>query len=479
MNSKVIEKLKKETNNSEYIIYREKYIGKSKLDIIYNETLSDSDKLSDFVLRSLDHIESIYNEQEQLYNIIKDNISNIKYREIKDYNDICKYLNNGFAILLIENDYSLALEVKKNLSRSVEKPMTETTIRGPLDSFNENIETNVGLINRRLKTNKLWNKDYELGHYTKNKVSVLSIDGIADNSVRNEVIKKLNKIDIDGVTDSGSLKHLLTNETKTIFPTIMTTERPDKVCDALLNGKTVIVVDNCPFVLIMPVFLNDYFISEDDKDSKSMNNSLIRILRYVAFFITLMTPALYIAITTFNQEMLPLEFIISFASQRNSVPFPAFFEALLMILSFEILRESDLRIPNVSTSALSIVGALILGEAAVNAGIVSPVMIIVEAVTAISALLFTEPELINAIKWYRLLFMIGATTIGMYGVFLVFIFFITNLCSINSFGKPYTIPYAPLSVAGLKNSFIKLPLKSRNKRNEYLTKNIVREASHE
>lgn len=479
MNSKVIEKLKKETNNSEYIIYREKYIGKSKIDIIYNETLSDSDKLSDFVLRSLDHIESIYNEQEPLYDIIKDNISNIKYREIKDYNDICKYLNNGFAILLIENDYSLALEVKKNLSRSVEKPMTETTIRGPLDSFNENIETNVGLIKRRLKTNKLWNKDYELGRYTKNKVSVLSIDGIADVNVRNKVIKKLNKIDIDGVTDSGSLKHLLTNETKTIFPTIMTTERPDKVCDALLNGKTVIVIDNCPFVLIMPVFLNDYFISEDDKDSKSMNNSLIRILRYVAFFITLMTPALYIAITTFNQEMLPLEFIISFASQRNSVPFPAFFEALLMILSFEILRESDLRIPNVSTSALSIVGALILGEAAVNAGIVSPVMIIVEAVTAISALLFTEPELINAIKWYRLLFMIGATTIGMYGVFLVFIFFITNLCSINSFGKPYTIPYAPLSVGGLKNSFIKLPLKSRTKRNEYLTKNIVREANNE
>lgn len=479
MNSKVIEKLKKNTNNSEYIVYREKYIGKSKIDIIYNETLSDSDKLSDFVLRSLDHIESIYDEKEPLYDIIKDNISNIKFKEIKGYEDICKYLNNGFAILLIENDYSLALEVKKNLSRSVEKPMTETTIRGPLDSFNENIETNVGLIKRRLKSNKLWNKDYELGRYTKNKVSVLSIDGIVDTSVKDKVIKKLDKIDIDAVTDSGTLKHLLNKETKTIFPTIMTTERPDKVCDALLNGKTVIIVDNSPFALIIPVFLNDYFLSEDDKDAKSINNSLTRILRYVAFFITLMTPALYIAVTTFNQEMLPLEFLISFASQRSSVPFPAFFEALLMILSFEILRESDLRIPNVSTSALSIVGALILGEAAVNAGIASPVMIIVEAVTAISALLFTEPELINAIKWYRLLFMIGATTIGMYGVFIVFIFFLTNLCSINSFGKPYTIPYAPLSIAGLKNSFIKFPLRSRTKRNEYLTKNIVREVNHE
>lgn len=479
MNNKIINKLKKDTNNSSYIVYREKYISNKKIDIIYIETLCDSDKLSDFILRSLDHIESIYNEKETLYDIIKDNISNMKIKEVKNYDDICKYLNNGFTILLIEDDYSLALEVKKNLSRSIDKPITESTLRGPLDCFTENIEINIGLIKRRIKTNKLWNKDYELGKYTKNKASVLYINDIADPKVKNNIIEKLNKIDIDSITDSGTLKHLLVKETKTIFPTIMTTERPDKVCDALLQGKTVIILDNSPFALIMPVFLNDFFISEDDKDSKYMNNSLIRILRYVAFFITLMTPALYIAVTTFNQEMLPLEFLISFASQRNSVPFPAFFEALLMILSFEILRESDLRIPNVSTSALSIVGALILGEAAVNAGIVSPVMIIVEAVTAISALLFTEPELINAIKWYRLLFMIGATTIGMYGVFIVFIFFITNLCSINSFGKPYTIPYAPLSKEGLKNSIIKFPLKNRTKRNKYLTNNIVKEVNHE
>lgn len=479
MNNKIIDKLKKDTNNSSYIVYRDKYISNIRIDIIFYETLCDSDKISDFVLRSLDHIDGIYNEKELLYDTIKNSISNFKIKEIKDYNDICKYLNNGFVIFLIEDDYSLALEVKKNLSRSIDKPMTESTLRGSFDCFTENIETNIGLIKRRIKSNKLWNDDFELGRYTMNKISVLSIDGITDINVKNNVIDKIKKIDIDSITDSGSLKKLISKETKTIFPVTMTTERPDKVCDALIEGKTVIIIDNSPFALILPVFLNDYFISQDDKDSKSINNSLTRILRYIAFFITLMTPALYIAITTFNQEMLPLEFLVSFASQRSSVPFPAFFEALLMILSFEILRESDLRIPNVSTSALSIVGALILGEAAVNAGIVSPVMIIVEAVTAISALLFTEPELINAIKWYRLLFMIGATTIGMYGVFIVFIYFLTNLCSINSFGKPYMIPYAPLSISGLKNSFIKFPIRKRTKRNEYLTKNITREVNHE
>ena len=478
MNEKIIEELKKDTNNSSYIIYRDMNIKKNKINIIYNETLTDSDKLSNFVLRSLVNIEKNYDGKEPRYDTIKNNINNIKIKKIKNYDDICTYLNNGFVILLIENDYSLALEVKRNLSRSIDKPITETTIRGPLDAFNENIETNIGLIKRRIKSNCLWNEDLEIGQYSKTKISILTVDGLAEKTIQEEIIKILKNIKIDRIIDSGTLKHLIQKETKSIFPTIMTTERPDKVCDALMKGKTVIIVDNSPFALIMPVFLNDYFLAEDDKDSKFINNSLTRILRYIAFFITIATPGMYIAITTFNQEMLPLELLTSFASQRSTVPFPAFFEALLMILSFEILRESDLRIPNISNSALSIVGALILGEAAVNAGIVSPIMIIVEAITAISALIITEPELANAIKWYRLFFMIGGTTIGMFGVFIVFIFLIVNLCSLNSFGKPYMIPFAPLS-EDIKNSFIKFPLKFRRKRDKFLTKNITKEVNNE
>ena len=478
MNTKIINKLKEETNNSSYIVYREKYINNIKIDIIYNEVLTDQDKMSNFIYRSLDHIEKIYQEKELLYDVIKNNISNIKIKEINNYQDICKYLNNGFVILLIEDDYSLALEVKKNLTRSIEKPMTETTIRGAMDSFTENIETNIGLIKRRLKTNKLWNKDIELGRYTKNKISILTIDGITNNDIKDNIINKLNNIEIDSITDSGTLKHLIEKETKTIFPTTITTERPDKVVSSLLRGKTVIIIDNCPFVLIMPVDINDFFLSQDDKDSNYINNSLTRILRYLAFFITVLTPGIYIALTTFNQEMIPLELLTSFASQRSTVPFPAFFEALLMFVSFEILRESDYRIPNVSNSALSIVGALILGEAAVNAGIVSPIMIIIVAITAISALVIVEPELSNAIKWYRILFMLGGTTIGIFGIFIVFIIFTTNLCSINSYGKSFTMPFTPID-SDIKNSIIKFPLLKRNKRNKYLTNNIIREVSYE
>lgn len=478
MNTKIINKLKEETNNSSYIVYREKYINNIKIDIIYNEVLTDQDKISNFIYRSLDHIEKIYQEKELLYDVIKNNISNIKIKEINNYQDICKYLNNGFVILLIEDGYSLALEVKKNLTRSIEKPMTETTIRGAMDSFTENIETNIGLIKRRLKTNKLWNEDMELGKYTKNKISILTIKGLTDSKIKDNIINKLNSLEIDGVTDAGTLKHLIENETKTIFPTSITTERPDKVVSSLLRGKTVIIIDNCPFVLIMPIDINDFFLSQDDKDSNYINNSLTRILRYLAFFITILTPGIYIALTTFNQEMIPLELLTSFASQRSTVPFPAFFEALLMFVSFEILRESDYRIPNVSNSALSIVGALILGEAAVNAGIVSPIMIIIVAITAISALVIVEPELSNAIKWYRILFMLGGTTIGIFGIFIVFIIFTTNLCSINSYGKSFTMPFTPID-SDIKNSIIKFPLLKRNKRNKYLTNNIIREVSYE
>ena len=478
MNTKIINKLKEETNNSSYIVYREKYINNIKIDIIYNEVLTDQDKMSNFIYRSLDHIEKIYQEKELLYDVIKNNISNIKIKEINNYQDICKYLNNGFVILLIEDDYSLALEVKKNLTRSIEKPMTETTIRGAMDSFTENIETNIGLIKRRLKTNKLWNEDMELGKYTKNKISILTIKGLTDSKIKDNIINKLNSLEIDGVTDTGTLKHLIENETKTIFPTSITTERPDKVASSLLRGKSVIIIDNCPFALIMPVDINDFFLSQDDKDSNYINNSLTRILRYLAFFITVLTPGIYIALTTFNQEMIPLELLTSFASQRSTVPFPAFFEALLMFVSFEILRESDYRIPNISNSALSIVGALILGEAAVNAGIVSPIMIIIVAITAISALVVVEPELSNAIKWYRILFMLGGTTIGIFGIFIVFIIFTTNLCSINSYGKSFTMPFTPIN-SDIKNSIIKFPLLKRNKRNKYLTNNIIREVSYE
>jgi spore germination protein KA len=314
----------------------------------------------------------------------------------------------------------------------------------------------------------------EIGRHTTTKISIVYINGICKKEIVNTIKEKIKNIDIDGIISSGTIKNLIEKENKSVFPTIFSTERPDKTCRALLEGRIVILVDCSQFALILPIVLNDLFISTEDNFSKSINITFTRLVRYLAFFITMFTPAIYLAITTYNQEMLPTELLVSFASQRSSVPFPAFFEALLMAFSFEILRECDLRSPTFTSSALSTVGALILGEAAVSAGIVSPIMIIVIAITALSALLFTEPEMINGIRWYRILFMLGASFMGIIGVVITFIYLIVKICSLNSFGIPYISPFAPISITGLKDSIIKFPTKDLNKREKYFSDNITK-----
>ena len=471
----IISLLKKETNNDSDIVYRKKTINKETIYIIYNEPLTSSDKISDFIIRSLDSIDYRYSNSKSIYEKIVNDINNFKVIEINTYKDICYYLNYGFTIIVFDNNKFLALETKNNLARSISTPSTETTLRGSMDSFIEELKINIGLVRKRIKNNNLWTISNDIGKYTKTRTTILYINGICKEELVDKINKLISKINIDGVTSEGTIKNLIEKENKSVFPTIQTTQRPDKVAKALLKGKIAILIDGTPYALILPTTLNDYFMSAEDSSGKSINVTFTRIIRYICFFISLLTPALYIAITTYNQELLPTDLLISFASQRESVPFPAFFEAFIMIISFEILRESDLRIPSFSSSALSIVGALILGEAAVNAGIVSPIMIIVISITAISALPFPEPELINGLRWYRLLFMIGATFLGIIGVVLAFIFFLLNLSTLESFGIPYLTPFAPTYKSGLKNSFIKFPTKLLNKRDKYLSNNINKE----
>jgi spore germination protein KA len=239
------------------------------------------------------------------------------------------------------------------------------------------------------------------------------------------------------------------------------------------------MIDNDPFVLILPSTLNDYFVSEEDNYNKSINVSITRIIRYLTFAITLLTPGIYIALTTYNQEIIPTQLLISIAAQRESVPFSTFVEAILMIIAFEILRESDLKLPSFASSAISIVGALILGEAAVNAGIVSPIMIIVVAITAISSLIFVEPEFTSALRIYRIGFMIGGAIFGIHGILLMAILMLTQLVSYDFLGIPYLSPFAPPITADLKDSIIKFPTIKLKKRNQLLTNNITKNITEE
>ncbi len=464
----IINRLKKETNNNENIIIRKKSILFKKIYIIYNETITSSDSISNYIIRSLNNIYI------PTYNHILDRISNFKYKELTTYEDISYYLNSGFTIILFNNNKYIALETRKNLSRGITTPTTENAPRGALDSFTENIENNIGLIKRRIKSNNLWIKNYQLGKYTKTSVSLLYINSIAKKEIIDTVDKLLNKINIDGIIATGTIRNLIEKENKNNFPNTMSAEKPYTAVKYLLQGNVVILADNDPFALIMPTNINDYFISEEDDFNKSINVTLTRIIRYLTFFITLLTPGVYIALTTYNQEIIPTELLISIAAQRENVPFSTFVEALLMMISFDILRESDLKIPSFASSAISIVGALILGEAAVSAGIVSPIMIIVIAITSVSSLTFVEPEFINALRLYRLLFMIGGALFGMHGILLVFIYMIIKLSSYDFLGVPYLTPFSPPITANLKDSIYKAPTRKIDRRNPQLSNNIIK-----
>ena len=471
--NETINRIKKETNNQENIIYRRKRILHKQIYIIFNETLSASDKISDFVIRSLNRIHI------PTYKNIINKISNFKYKEINSYEEIVYYLNSGFTILLVSNNKYLALETKKDLSRGVSTPVTENTSRGALDAFTENIESNIGLLKRRIKSNDLWFKNYKLGKYTETSTCLIYIKSIANEELVNKLDNLLKNINIDGIIASGTIRNLIEKENKNFFPNIISAEKPYTAIKYLLQGNVIIMIDNDPFVLILPSTLNDYFISEEDDYNKSINVTVTRIIRYLTFIITLVTPGVYIAITTFNQEILPTQLLVSIAAQRENVPFSAFFEAIIMIIAFEILRESDLKLPSFANSALSIVGALILGEAAVSAGIVSPIMIIIIAITAISSLIFVEPQFTTALRVYRLGFMIGGTVFGIHGVLLMFILLITKLASYDFLGMPYLSPYAPPISADLKDSIVKFPTINVRKRNHLLSNNITKNKTEE
>ena len=469
--NKIIDKLKKETNNDDNIVYRKKIILYKTIYIIYNQTITSSSDISDYVIRSLNKIYL------PLFNNIINKIIKFKYKEINTYEDLTYYLNSGFTIILYKENKYIALETRKDLSRGITTPTTENTPRGALDSFTENIENNIGLIKRRIKSNNLWIKNYRIGKYTDTSVSLLYIKGVAKEKLVNDVDKLLKKINIDGIIATGTIRNLIEKENKNNFPSIMSAEKPYTAVKYLLEGNVVVLADNDPFALIMPTTINDYFLSEEDDFTKSINVSLTRMIRYLSFIITLLTPGIYIAMTTYNQEIIPTELLIGIAAQRENVPFSTFVEALLMMISFEILRESDLKIPSFASSAISIVGALILGDAAVSAGIVSPIMIIVIAITSISALTFVEPEFINALRLYRFLYMIGGALFGIHGVLLIFIFMIINLSSYDFLGMPYLTPFAPPITANLKDSIIKDKTINIKKRNHILTDNITKNKS--
>ena len=470
----MLDKLKKETNYASDIIYKRINIANKEITLIYSEVITSSDAISKIILNNISFmIEEKLIDSNNLFNNLYNNLPGSNRSIINSYDDLVNKVLNGFIIIYLNDNEIFAYETRVSLDRGITNSTREITIRGPKDSFSENYNKNLGLIRYRIKNKNLWIKDLFIGKYSNTKVGILYINSIVSNDLVNDIYNKLSKINIDAILDSSYLKRYLTNK-NSIFPTIMSTERPDVVSQALLEGKCVILVDNSPYALIMPCFFIDFFHTPDDYYDKAINITFIRIIRLLAFIIAIFIPAYYIAITTHNHDSVTTDLLLNFLSQRRTVPYPALVEALLMTISFEILRESDMH-SSTGGSAVSILGGLVLGDAAVSAGIISPIMIIVVAISAIAGLSFTSIELTNAIRFFRILLMILAATLGIYGIFLGGLILITKLASINSFNIPYLAPFSPLILSEQKDALFKINTNNKIKtRNPLLSRNKIR-----
>lgn len=452
--------INEKTGNSSDIVTRTIKIGQKKVGYVYYESVSSDDKISDFLVRGLtwDAKNTNINLFDHMFSTLENTIINSKIKVIETYDDIFYHLASGFTVILVERyEKAIAIETREKLDRGVVESTTEAIVRGPKDSFTENHNMNIGLIRKRIKDPNLWFTEIKIGKRTKTKVAISYINDIVEKNKIDSIKKKLESIDIDAVLDSGYLRDFLTSNKFNDFPQVISSERPDLACSSLLDGKVIILVENSPFVLIIPGLFVDYFHSAEDNYQMPINVSATRLLRFIGFFITILTPALYIALTTFDVKLIPSQLLISLATQREGVPFPTSVEVIIMLTTFEILRECDLRMPKQMGASVSIVGALVLGDAAVAAGIVSPIVVIIVAITSIGGLLFSDIDVINSIRLWRIIFILAASLLGMIGIVIAGFILITRLSSINVLGISYLSPFSPFSLQGQKYGIIKTP----------------------
>jgi len=382
---------------------------------------------------------------------------------------------DGKTVILADGfSYGWSAHTTGGKERSVEEPTTQSVVRGPRDAFTESINTNLSLLRKRIRSPKLWYEPLTIGELTQTKVGIVFIHGVVNDKVVAEVRQRLARIDIDGILESSYIEELIQDETFTPFPTIYSSERPDVIAGGLLEGRVAILVDGTPFVLMAPALFVQFYQSAEDYYQRPEFATLIRILRCICFFISLLAPSLYIAITTFHQELLPSGLLFSLAAQREGIPFPAYVEALMMEVTFEILREAGVRLPKTVGQAVSIVGALVIGQAAVEAGLVSPAMVIVVAITAISNFVIPSFNMGISIRILRFLLMIFGATFGLFGVFVGVVAIVQHLCSMRSFGVPYMAPMSPLIPQDQKDVILRLPQWGLLTRPRLISRNRVR-----
>lgn len=468
---KVITKIKAKASDNPDIVIRESTVSNNEIAIVFVESLTDRVIINDYILEFIENLRLTNKDIKDVHEYIKQNITTHKVTKINNYNDLFYNLLSGFTLIIVNGTSDIiAIETKAKLDSGIMEAKNEIVTKGPRDAFTENYQTNLGLIRKRIKSENLMLEEYVVGNISKTKVGILYDKDIVSKKLVDMITEKVKQLDVDAVFDSNYIVEMISENKKNVFPNYLSTERPDFVSMCILDGRVALVVENTPYVVILPCLFIDFFHTSEDYYQKNKNVMLTRVIRLLALLITILGPAVYIAISTFNLEAIPANLITSFATQREGVPLPTTIEILMMIITFEILKETDTRAPSAFGSSLSIVGALVLGQAAVAAGIVSPITIIVVAISATSGLIAYSADIVNGVRWWRLIFIIFASLAGLYGVFIAGLFFVINISSIKSFGVPYLTPIAPFIISEQDDVIILTNKRKYQKREQILAK---------
>lgn len=458
--------------------------------LIYIDGMVDSDIINHYVLKPLmlkNKTNSIANEETLIINKNKDlnyhttkrnNLEDLIFNSLipqntinteKDFSSIINKINNGFTCLLVDTlNIAFCIEAKGFQTRSISAPENEVVVRGSQEAFVENIRTNTSMIRRIINNENLIIEQLNVGEITQTQVAFCYLKNIANEDLVNEVRYRISNLEVDSIITSGTLEQLIQDDSNTLFPQMFATERSDRACNNLLAGRVVIFVNGNPYALIAPAVLVDFISSPEDTNLKHQYGNLVRFIRCLAFLIAMFLPSFYVAVTNFHQELLPTDLVFAISSMRKSIPFPVIFELLIMEISFELIREASLRVPSPIGSTIGIIGGLILGEAAVSANLVSPLLIIIVAITGICSYAIPDFSLNFTIRSFRFVFIILAYIAGFLGISLGIFIQLILLSKLQSFGVSYFSPYLPVGNKNTDSTFYIKPVWKREKRSNFL-----------
>jgi len=439
--------------------------------LMYYDGLVNSKLVNEDIILPLLRVESLGNDAALKLSSQILTINEIK--RTKKVKDVIEDVTYGDAVLLIDGvEEALILNSKNFQTRSITEPESEKVMLGPHEGFNESITTNISLIRRRLRTNDLKLKTLKLGRKSKTKVCICYMDSIVDKAKLNELNKRLKKIDIDAIIDSNYITELTSDKRRTPFRTVGYTERPDVVVGKILEGRMAILVDGSPVALTLPYLFIENFQSGEDYYMDPFYTSFARILRIMGFIFSISVPAFYIAIVAFHQEMMPTPLFISIAFERQSVPLPAALEIFILLIVFDLLKEAGARMPNSIAQALSIVGALVIGQSAVEAKLIAAPMVIVVSFTGITSLLTPKINPATIMIRFSLLFL--ASNLGLFGFFIGYSLFLIHILNLTSLNTPQLSFTGIFKVQKIKDIFIRLPWYKMKRRPSLITNNKTR-----